>query len=247
MNDIGAVLAALLTLFVLSYLIGDNPFYRLAASLFVGLTAGYAVVVAFFDVIAPQIVVPLWHTPSSSNASQTVFAVLSLILAVTLLFKMFASTTRPASCVTALLVGVGVAVAVGGTVLGTLLPQISAAALPLLPSAGRLAEMQAAAPAADPLQLKGEYFIEAVFMLVGTISTLGFFYYGGRARPGQPAARPAWVKTLAPLGEVFLGTTFGVMYAGAIVAGLAVFAQSWLNVMQGFQVLWNLRSLLGLH
>jgi hypothetical protein len=246
MNDIGAAIAALLTLFVLSYLIGDNPFYRLAASFFVGLTAGYAVVVAFFNVILPQMLLPLAQAPANP-LSRTVFAVIAFLLAVTLVFKMFASTTRPASCVTALLVGVGVAVAVGGTVLGTFLPQISAAAVPLWPTAQRLAEMKQAAPTTDSLQLIGENFVEAVFMLIGTIATLWFFYYGGRPRPGQPAARPAWVKALSPIGEVFLGTTFGVMYAGAIAAGIAVFTQSWVNVMQGAQALWNLRSLFGLH
>jgi hypothetical protein len=240
MNDIGAALAALLTLFVLSYHIGDNPFSRLAASLFVGLTAGYTVVVACVNVIWPQVILPLWNAPANFDLGRTLLAVVSLILAVTLVFKQFASTTRPASCVTALLVGVGIAVAVGGAVVGTLLPQTGAAAAPLLPNAAKLVDMQAAAPQASTLQLALEYIVEGVFMLVGTIATLSFFYYGGRARPGQPVERPVWVKMLSPVGEVFLGTTFGVMYAGAIVAGLAVFAQSWLNVMAGFQALLRL-------
>lgn len=248
MNDIGAALAGLLTLFVLSYLLfGNNPLYRMAASFFVGLTAGYAVVVALFNVIWPQVVQPVLQAPTNPNWGRTIFAVIAFLLAMGLIFKMFASTTRPASCVTALLVGVGVAVAIGGTVLGTLLPQISAAAIPLWPTAQRLKEMQTAAPNADQLSLIGEHVVEAVFMLIGTVSTLLFFYYGGRPRPGQPAARPMWVKALAPVGEVFLGTTFGVMYAGAIVAGLAVFTQSCLNVTLGIQALWNLRSFLGLH
>ena len=240
MNDIGAVIAALLTLLVLTYLIGDNPFYRLAASLFVGLTAGYAVVVAYFNVIYPQMVQPLLQAPANPDLGRTVFAVLAFVLAIILVLKMFASTTRPASCVTALLVGVGVAVAIGGTILGTLLPQVSAAAVPLWPTQQRLTEMQQAAPSAPNGQLIVEYIVEAVTMLVGTIATFWFFYYGGRPRPGQPAARPFWAKALAPVGQVFLGTTFGVMYAGAIVAGIAVFTQSWINVMQGVQALLRL-------
>jgi hypothetical protein len=232
LNNIGAVLAALLTLFILSYLIGDNPLYRLAASLFVGLTAGYAVVVAWTSVIWPQMFVPL-----SNTAQGFVFfrALLAFFLAIILVFKLFATTTRPASCVTALMVGVGVAVAIGGSIVGTLIPQTSAAFIPLLP-----------ANDAPDLPSLLEYVVGAIFMVVGTVATLGFFYYGGRARPGQPAERPVWVKALAPVGEVFLGTTFGVMYAGAIVASLAVFVQSWLNVLNGLQALWNFRSLIGL-
>ncbi len=235
MNDIGAVLAALLTLFILSYLIGDNPFYRLAASLFVGLTAGYAVVVALSNVIWPQMVTPLlnvWNAPQTLDLSRTLLAVIAFVLSIILVFKLFASTTRPASCVTALMVGVGVAVAVGGTLAGTLIPQVQAAFVSLGPTKG------------TPNLL--ESVVEGLFMVVGTVATLWFFYYGGRARPGLPTERPGWVKAVAPAGEVFLGTTFGVMYAGAIVASLAVFAQSWINFLNGLQVLWNLRSLIGL-
>jgi len=235
MNNLGAVLAALLTLFILSYLIGDNPFYRLAASLFVGLTAGYAVVVALSNVIWPQMITPLLtvlKAPENFDVSRTVLAVIAFILSIVLIFKLFASTTRPASCVTALMVGVGVAVAVGGTLAGTLIPQVQAAFIPLWSTKGTASFLESLA--------------EGFFMVVGTVATLWFFYYGGRARPGLPTERPGWVKALAPVGEVFLGTTFGVMYAGAIVASLAVFAQSWLNVLNGLQVLWNLRSFIGL-
>jgi hypothetical protein len=225
----GAVLAALLTLFILSYLIGDNPFYRVAASLFVGLTAGYAVVVALSNVIWPQMILPLWNAPQNFDLNRTVLAVIAFLLSIILVFKLFASTTRPASCVTALMVGVGVAVAIGGTLAGTLIPQIQAAFIPLWPTKD----------ASNVL----ETVVEGLCMVVGTVATLWFFYYGGRVRPGLPTERSGWVKALAPIGEVFLGTTFGVMYAGAIVASLAVFAQSWLNVLAGLQAL---RSLIGL-
>ena len=232
MNELGAILAAFLTLFVLSYLIGDNPLYRLAASLFVGLTAGYAVVVAWSSVIAPQMVAPLWDAPKNLNLYRTGLALISFILAIILVFKLFTATTRAASCVTALMVGVGVAVAVGGGIVGTLIPQTSAAFIPLV-------------PAQDTGHVL-EDIVEAIAMVIGTVATLWFFYYGGRARPGLPTERPAWVKALSPVGEIFLGTTFGVMFAGAIVASLAVFAQSWLNVIHGLPSLWNFRSLIGL-
>ena len=37
--------------------------------------------------------------------------------------------------------------------------------------------------------------------------------------------RPAIVKPVAVVGQVFIGTAFGVMYAGALVASLAYFAE----------------------
>ena len=44
---IGATLAFVLTLLTLSYLIGDNPLFRFAIHLFVGVASGIAVVIAF--------------------------------------------------------------------------------------------------------------------------------------------------------------------------------------------------------
>ena len=61
-------------------------------------------------------------------------------------------------------------------------------------------------------------------MVVGTLSTLAVFYYHER---GQKILRAAFIK---PLGQIFIGTALGAMYAGALAASLAVFSHS----------LWNL-------
>ncbi|MCH7494354.1 hypothetical protein IIA16_06580, partial [bacterium] len=52
-------LAAGLTLFIFSFLFKDNPFYRFAEHLFVGLGAGYVVVVAYWNDIATNVFAPM--------------------------------------------------------------------------------------------------------------------------------------------------------------------------------------------
>src|SRR5258708_27440430 len=54
----GAI-AFLLTLMVLSYLIGDNPLFRVAVYIFVGVSAGYVAVVAYRQVLMPDLIPPL--------------------------------------------------------------------------------------------------------------------------------------------------------------------------------------------
>lgn len=71
-----------------------------------------------------------------------------------------------------------------------------------------------------------EAAVEAVVILIGTLATLGYFWYGGRGEPGRPADRPALVKPVAFIGQIFIGTAFGAMYAGALAASLAFFSQS---------------------
>jgi hypothetical protein len=61
---LGTWVAALLTLAVLSYVFGDNPFFRLAEYLFIGLAAGYAASLAWRHVLWPRIEL-LLHSPST--------------------------------------------------------------------------------------------------------------------------------------------------------------------------------------
>jgi hypothetical protein len=211
---LGSVLAFALTLCVFSYLLGDNPFYRIAVSIFVGAAAGYAVVVAWYNVVVPQLIVPVINGALSFNFALIGPALGGLLLTAFLFLKLGRSTTRLGSLALAFLVGVGAAVAVGGAVTGTLLPQTGATLLSLLPG-DAVSDLDFAEKALGNLTL-----------IVGTLATLGFFYYGGSARPGRPVDRPALAKPVAAIGRVFIGIAFGAMYAGALAASVAFFAQS---------------------
>jgi hypothetical protein len=115
----------------------------------------------------------------------------------------------------AYLVGLGAAVAVGGAVTGTLFPQTAATFVSLLPGE---------APAGDLLALL-EQPVSALVLMVGTLSTLAFFWYGGRSLPGGQVDRPLLVKPLARVGQVFIGLAFGVLYAGVLSASVAYLAE----------------------
>ncbi len=58
-------ITAILTLLIFSFLYKDNPFYKFAEHLFVGVSAGYGVVIVYNNVILPNLWTPLtqgqWH------------------------------------------------------------------------------------------------------------------------------------------------------------------------------------------
>ena len=58
-GDLGIWIAALLTLFIFSFLYRDNPFYKFAEHLFVGVSAGYYIILNFWTVIVPNLWQPL--------------------------------------------------------------------------------------------------------------------------------------------------------------------------------------------
>lgn len=58
-RTLGVWLAALLTLCVFSYLYRDNVFYKLAESIIVGVSAGYWIVLSFWEVLIAKVLVKL--------------------------------------------------------------------------------------------------------------------------------------------------------------------------------------------
>jgi hypothetical protein len=98
-RTIGVWLAALLTLCIMSFLIGDNPFYKTAEALVVGASAAYWMVYNFYTGIVDKLVVGLfpglvrsWTTPSLSFEQEwhpiyIIPAILSIMLICRLLPK----------------------------------------------------------------------------------------------------------------------------------------------------------------
>lgn len=58
-GDFGIWVGALLTLFVFSFLYRDNPLYKFAEHLFVGVSAGYYIILNWWTVIVPNLLTPL--------------------------------------------------------------------------------------------------------------------------------------------------------------------------------------------
>ena len=105
------------------------------------------------------------------------------------------------------LFGVGTAVAVVGALRGTLVPQVRAAWLALIPGADLA-------------------FLNNVIILIGTITTLLTFQFWLQGRtPSGEVRRVAAMRMLADIGQGFLVITLGAIYGGLIVSGIAVFSE----------------------
>ncbi len=184
---IGSIVAALLTLMVFSYLLGANPLWRIAQSLLVGVSVGYVTLVLLTQVIAPQVtrvVVPQAGAPEADRWLAAVPVVLGLLL----LMRIAYPGAWPASFGLNLVVVVGAALALGGALAGTIVPQSLDTARVL--------------DVADPYALAGN-----VVLIVGVICALAYFAFG--ARPG--GQRPALVRAVSIVGRWVLVITFGAL------------------------------------
>ena len=198
------LVAFLLTVMVLSYLIGDNPFFRFAIHLFVGVAAGYAGAVAWHQVLWPKLFRPIVY----GTLVERLLAVIPLLLGILLLAKLSPRAARLGNPAMAYLVGVGAAVAIGGAVLGTIFPQTMATMNLFTPDSTGLAEK----------------LFEGSIVLVGTITTLVYFQFGARATPAGPQ-RGKFIQALGWIGQIFVGITFGALFAGVYAAAMTAFIE----------------------
>ncbi len=199
---IGGALAFALTVALLSYLIGDNPLYRLALHLFIGVAVGYAVLVVIFQVLLPRLIRPLL----SGEPLVTLLAAVPLLVFVFLILKLSPRTSALGNLAIAYMIGVGTAVSIGGAVTGTLVPQIRSTWISLAP-AGGLA------------------FLSNAIIAVGTVTTLIVFQFWLRGRsPAGDAQRTPIMQAAAYIGQAFLAITLGAIYGGMILSGIAIFS-----------------------
>jgi hypothetical protein len=207
---IWTALGFLLTLMILSYIIGDNPLFRVAAYMFVGVTAGYVAVIVLFQILYYRL---LYHLIVGSLEVRILYLV-PLVLGLLLLTRLSSRLVRLGNLPVAYLLGVGSAVTIGGAVLGTIFPQIQG-------TINQFGESAAKTNGFDP----GLQLIYGLFVLVGTAATLMFFYFGARERPNQPPQRAKWIEAVAKVGKVFIGITLGALFAGVYLAALSALVE----------------------
>jgi hypothetical protein len=214
---LGIALGFVLTLMVYSYLLGDNPLYRLAIHILVGVGLGYAAVVAMYTVISPLLITPMIEALGGEAGSLAERAQpLVALLAVFMLLKLSRQTAPLGNITMGFVFGVGSAVAVGGAVLGTLLPQVAATAIPLLPG-------EAPPLVAD----QGSWLnvLAGLLVMGGTITTLLYFYFDARVVSEGQIQRPTWIRVSGKIGQAFLMVAFGSLFAGTVVASLSLLTE----------------------
>ncbi|HEY8772438.1 MAG TPA: hypothetical protein VIM66_04630 [Candidatus Limnocylindria bacterium] len=113
--------AALATIATWSYLVGARRLFVLMQHLLAGLATGYLVLLAIRDVLVPRLITPLIEQPRDHVLLVPAVALVATLIGATWLPR---GMTAPAG---AILVGGIAAFALGGAVVGTVLPQIAAA------------------------------------------------------------------------------------------------------------------------
>ena len=218
-RQIGLITAAALTIITLSYAFRDHAIFRGVLYLFIGVASGYAAAIAVQDVVLPHLIYPILDEVAGTPTLDLIDLVVRVGLTALLLTKLSPRIGRLGSPVTALLAGVGAALAIGGAVQGTLIPQIGAAA--------GIFDVQA-----FQFAVQGGYYGESIqiifqgiIVLLATVSTLTYFHFGARSRGKQEPQRNIFVDTLAWLGALFIAIALAALFTGVLQAALGALVE----------------------
>lgn len=222
---ITAVLSFLFTLVILSYLIGDNPLFRVAIYLFVGTTAGYVASVIWWQVLTPRLFTPLLPTLLTGSVIEKIIILVPLLGTIFILMKISPRLSKIASITMAFLVGAGAAVIIAGALIGTIIPQVSATINFFDPQ-----------PAAARNINLGEVIGNGSIILAGVVTSLAYFHFGARPQANGSTRRFILIETLAFIGRIFIGITLGVVFAGVYAAALTAFIERISSLINFFGI-----------
>ena len=212
-TDFGIWISALLTLGIFSFLYKDNPVYKFCEHLFVGVSAGYWVVLTFFSVVRPNLLDPLWAGFfRTGTTAQTWFLLIPLILGMMLFSRFFPKGDWLSRWPIALILGVYPALRITGFGQGDFVEQLHGTILPLW---GTPSLWEA---------------VNNAILVLGLLTTLIFFFFS-KEHTGA-------LGTVAKVGIYFLMVSFGASYGYTVMARISLLIgrvmfllQDWLGVV----------------
>ena len=218
----GTWVAALLTLAIFSFLYKDNPVYKLAEHVFIGISAGYVVALEYWNVFIPN----LWN-PLVEGHDFILLVPFALGL---MLFTRFSpSASWLSRWAIAAMVGSYAGFAVIGALQGDLIAQVRASMVPLYSGE--------AVAAVGSAETAGDFFfallgiLQNPLIVAGLLCTLVYFFFSREHRGGLGAASRTGVWFLM----ISFGASFGytVMSRVSLLIGRLHFLLSdWLGVIQ---------------
>jgi len=188
------------TLLIYSFLYKDNPMFKLGEYLYVGLTAGWGLCVAWFMVVYPDLVIPLSRVFKSYlgqqvklEATDSIFLIVPLLLGVFMLTRFSPKTAWLSRYTFAFIMG-----------------SVSGMAIPLVISADLFKQL---VPTLRPLWATGMTPFQTVntaLILIGVITTLVYFFFSVEHKGA--------VKVAARIGIFYMMISFGASFGYTVMA-----------------------------
>jgi len=230
---VGIIVAAGLTLIMYSFLYRDNPLFKAAENLYVGIALGYGAIITWRQSLRPEVFEPLFLSPTAAafwdELARRGIPILLGILLLTRLSRKHSWLSRYAY---GPLVGWGAGMAIVMTIHTSIFEQIKAAISPLQERVTDWS-IPAGLSFVDKLEHVGVNMalpiLGTLTLLVGTVAVLFYFFFSvEHKRLG---------KATSNVGIWFLMVSFGATFGFTVMGRLALLIdrlqflmEEWLKV-----------------
>lgn len=198
---LGAWVAAGLTLFIFTFLYKDNPLFKLAEHLYVGISVGYTIVKAYDTVLVRLIYEPMIKQGDWS-------LLIPLAIGMLMLTRYVANIAWLSRIAFAFIVGVGSGLAIPRVVSSYILKQVEDTIRPLasvVPGEGITFTFNLLNPASN---------LNTIVLLIGVVSVLFYFFFS--------IEHTGAVRVAARTGIVFLMIAFGAAFGYTVMARMSL-------------------------
>lgn len=221
---LGAWVAAGLTLFILTFLYKDNPLFKFAEHLYVGISLGYTLVKGY-ELLIRLVIDPVMMKHEWSR-------VIPVLIGLLMLARYVPRLAWLSRIAFAFIVGVGSGLAIPRLISSNILKQVEDTVRPLV-SAGVDGSLHASLSLTDPSST-----LNSIIILIGVVSVLFYFFFSVEHHgPG---------KGVALTGVVFLMLAFGAAFGYTAMARLSLLIGRLRDLIQfsgpayGYATFWLL-------
>jgi len=212
-DSFGIVIAVGLTLAMYSFLYKDNPAFKIAENLYVGVALGYTVIITWYNALKPDIYDPLF-VPIFTKATEPEYLVIvPMILGIFMLMRISARLSWLSRWSFAFVVGLGSGLTIPNYIHTFILKQIE--------------------PSMRPLFYGGESIyvsVNGILVLVGVVTVLLYFFFSIEHKGPIGVASKIGIYFLM----VSFGASFGYTVMGrmSLLIGRMIFLlRDWLGVL----------------
>ena len=208
-GDLWIWVSALLTLAIYTYLYRDNPVYKFAEYLFVGLAAGYYFAIYWRNTLTPNLFNPLAAGPRGPDYF---WYIVPLVLSILMLTRFLPNVGWLSRWPIGFMVGAFAGLAIIGNAQGDLISQVQANLLPVLDEAAMNAFTNATG--LDGKILGFLWMLGNFLLIVGLITTLMFFFFS--------LEHKGTVGGAAKVGVYFLMLSFGASFGFTVMSRISL-------------------------
>jgi hypothetical protein len=215
-QGVGIVVAAFLTLAMYSFLYKDNPLFKIAEHIFVGIGMGMGVVLTWLQVIKPLLYKPLIRHAIFDNTPGTpdYILIVPMILGIFMFARLYGKTSWLSRWSFAFIVGGGAGIGIPVIINSLILKQLEPSLQPIF--VDWVVTWQS---------------INILLILVGTISVLIYFFFS--------LPHKGTIGGISRIGIWFLMISFGATFGYTVMGRMSLIIQriqflltDWLHIIK---------------